>query len=132
MLRKRRQRERGGVVDDDFEDYRRKEEERYKQFEKNFYAKFNRGDNKARQNIHPIHNLMMRRFLLMWGYLLIFSILFSNLFSDERTSNDFDDLEALRKIDKKEYKTYFQTWEEEKSAYFKNSPTINVKPDKYD
>ena len=69
----------------------------------------------------------------MWGYLLIFSILFSNLlFSDERTSNHFDDLEALRKIDKKEYKTYFQTWEEEKSAYFKNSPTTNEKSNKYE
>ena len=63
MLRKRRQRERGEAVDDDIEDYRRQEEERYKQFEKKFYAKFNRGDNKAGQNIHPIHNLMMRRFL---------------------------------------------------------------------
>ena len=133
MIRKRRQKEEGAAVDDDFEDYRRKEEERFKRFEKRFYSKLNRADDKARQHIHPaLLNLRIRRLLLTWGYVLIFVMLYSNMKEPDRNSNRFDDIEALRNVDKKEYKSYFQQWEEEKSNYFKNSPTITVKPDRYD
>ena len=133
MIRKRRQREEGGAVEDDFEDSRRKEEERFKRFEERFYSKFNHVDNKARQHIHPlVYNAVMRKFLLFWGYTLIFMLLFSSILDNEEIPNKFDDLEALRKIDKKEYKSNFQLWEEEKSNYFKNSPTITVKPDEFD
>jgi len=133
LIRKRRQREEGDAVEDDFEDSRRKEEERFKRFEERFYSKFNHVDNKARQHIHPlVYNAVMRRFLLFWGYTLIFMLLFSSILDNEETPNQFDNLEALRKVDKKEYKSNFQQWEEEKSNYFKNSPTVTVKSDKYD
>ena len=133
MIRKRRQREEGGAVEDDYEDYRRKEEERFKRFEERFYSKFDHVDNKARQHIHPlVHNAFMRRFLLFWGYMCISMLLLSSIFDNEETPHKLDNLEALRKVDKKEYKSTFQQWEEEKSKYFKNSPTITVKPDRYD